>query len=149
MGYQNRPNLGVSPYTDKVLAAWNSFHPFINQAFGMIQNFWIAPVTQLWFNGTANEIMTESKAVSYARELNVLTYTSGNDQTTLETKHREYADFMLKARDGGENMQDVLLKKFEMEGRGGFLSSLVGGLIKTIAPGSAKIVDTISGIIPI
>jgi hypothetical protein len=147
--YQNVPDKGASPYADKVLAAWNFYNPPISQAFGMIQNFWIAPVSQLWFNGTANEILTEQKMVSYARELNVITYTSGNDQITLENKHREYAQFMLKARDGGDNMQDVLLREFEKQGRGGFLSSLVGGLIKTIAPGSAKIVDTIAGVIPI
>jgi hypothetical protein len=138
----------TSPYQKVMLHAWNFYDPPMAQPFQLIQNIWISSDFQLWFSGTNNEIVTEVKIISYAREPNVMTYTGGDDQTTFYLKHLNYANMMLRARNGEVSMQDTLLKELEKQGRGGILSSLVGGLIKTIAPGSAKIVDTVSGFIP-
>jgi hypothetical protein len=138
----------TSPYQKVMLHAWNFYDAPKAQPFQLIQNIWIGTDFQLWFNGTGNEIVTEVKIVSYAREPNVMTYTGGDDQPSFYLKHLQYANMMLRARNGEVSMQDKLLVELEKEGRGGILSSLVGGLIKTIAPGSAHVVDSIAGVIP-
>jgi len=137
-----------STYRDRVLAAWNFFNPPMGQGFGMIQNLWIGPDAQLWLNGQVNEIVTETKVSAYCREPNIITYTSGNDQSSFYDKHLAYALSMIRSRNGEISMQDKLLIEFEKEGRGGILSSLVGGLITAVAPGSKKVVDTLAGFIP-
>jgi len=149
----NSGSMGVmastSLYQHRMLAAWNFYDPPMNQPFELIQNLWIAAEAQLWFNGTPNEIVTLQKEAAKDREENTVTYTAGSDQTSFYNKHLEYALSMLRSRNGEVSMQDKFLTEQENTyGRGGILSSLVGGLVKAVVPGSGKIVDTVAGFIP-
>jgi len=138
----------VSPYIMRNVLATTVFNNPLANPWEIIMQYWNHPDVQLMLTGQQNEIITAQKWAAITREYSNLTFTSGDDQYSLYQRHLEYARMMIRYRNGEETMATILLKELEKTGRGGILSSLVGGIVKAIAPGSAKVVDTIASFVP-
>lgn len=139
-----------SPYEEVLVYAQTFFDNPLAQAWQLFQHFWVSSQIELRFSGQGNEILTVQKWQAMNRQYINISYTAGMDQFNMFQKHLEYAQCMIKWRDGEQSFQNTFLMNAEVKyGRGGILSSLVAGLVSTISPGAGKVASTIAGFIPI
>jgi len=74
---------------------------------------------------------------------------SGSNGVTLSSLHDTYASKMTKANLSAPSDWNEFFSEQAKAGRGGILSSLVGGFIKSVIPGAAGLVDTVASVLPI
>lgn len=137
-----------TPYVDRWAIVDSSqgkiFAPIWEQVLGT----WILP--QIQVQETNDDQDTKLQRWQYAMdEPYSVTLSSGSNGVTLSSLHDTYASKCTKAKLGAPSDWNEFFAEQAKNGRGGILSSLVGGFIKSAFPAASSVVDTVSGILPI
>jgi len=142
----HKKSVTLSPYSTRFAIQDSCASTILSAPYDAVQGTWILPVNLVL------EVTGQSTKIQRIQGYEGETYSvalTGNDVGELVSElHKRYAAKMVKGSFTQETQWDVYFKEAEKMGRGGILSSLVGGVAKSFFPNQAHIIDTVAGLVP-
>lgn len=140
----------AGPYALKNAVVDTSVTEFSSVPYEQVLSTWILPINliaEVFSPVTQSTKLQRYQAFMF--EKNSKSLTTSDIGILVSEQHAQYAAKMVKSRLSPATQWDEFFKEMEKLGRGGILSSLVGGLAKSLFPSASGIIDGISSVIPI
>jgi len=124
--------------------------PF-NAAYTNIQSVWILPIIE---NELNTSVLPQVQSTLISRwqalmgEPYLMASTSGSDGVSMTSMHQSYAARMVRGKLAPANNWDKFFTEMAAQGRGGILSSLVGGALSSFFPQAASTIQAVADVVP-
>jgi hypothetical protein len=129
------------PYSQRLAIADTAQSIPLSVPYEDFQSFWILPTIENEFVGQDDSsVVTRWQALM--DEPFLANSSSGYDGVNLQDLHSAYASKLVRPRNAPPNSWDQSLESLAAKGRGGILSSLVGGALNMFVPGVGTMVET-------
>lgn len=129
------------PYSQRLAIADTAQSIPLSVPYEDFQSFWILPTIENEFTGQDDSsVVTRWQALM--DEPFLANSSSGYDGVNLQDLHSAYASKLVRPRNAPPNSWDESLQSLAAKGRGGILSSLVGGALNMFVPGVGTMVET-------
>jgi len=141
--------LFTSPYANRIAVCDTAQSIPLAAPYSQIQKVWILPSIQSEIsisappNSTANNRWQILMSEPY-----LMNASSGFDGISLTEMHSIFAQKMIKGRNSPPDDWDNFFVEAAKKGRGGILSSLIGGAISSFFPAAKPIVDAVEDFVP-
>jgi len=140
-------SLVSTPYATRYAVIDTGQGTIIGPLYEQVLGTWILPQIETEVDSLTNSTLIQRWQFIMGEPYST-TLSSGDNGITLSTLHDSYASKMTKGKLAVNNDWTEFFAEQARLGRGGFLSSIVGGFIKSAIPGSAGLVDAVSGMVP-
>jgi len=145
---QRNKALLVSPYATRNAVADSVQSIPLAAAYAQVQKIWILPLIESEINLAADNSTAPSRWQILMSEPYLMNASSGFDGLSLSEMHSVYAQKMTKGRDSPMNDWDVFFVEAAKQGRGGILSSLIGGALSSFFPQASGVINAVADIVP-
>jgi hypothetical protein len=142
----------AGPYAQRFALMDTSSVEILSSPYEAVLRTWVLPlnmVLEVSGPGSYTQSTKLQRMQGYERETFSQALTTTDQGMEVSSMHAQYAAKMVKSRLSAQTQWDEFFLEMEKLGRGGILSSLVGGIVKGVFPGTSQIVDQIAPLIPI
>jgi hypothetical protein len=147
---QKMKGVMLSPYVNRFAIQDTSSSTLLSAPYDTVQGTWILPTNLVALTAVSgNTQSTQLQRVQgmYGEEFSQSLTTNDVGQLMSEI-HARYAAKMVKGSFTPETQWDVYFKEAEKMGRGGILSSLLGGVAKGLFPSASGVIDQVANLVP-
>jgi hypothetical protein len=144
-------SLDASPYSTRLYFADTAQVQPLNSAYTQAQAVWILPIVEQEADtGTLPNISSTfvTRWQALMNEPYLMASTSGYDGASMTAMHQSYAAKMVRGRQQPTNNWEQFFSDMAKTGRGGILSSLVGGALSSFFPQAAGVINTVADLVP-